>query len=392
MQICKQCRDYFHVWPNRLDERYALNTKDPAIRAQWAMGGDNNFDRRTKPSGLNMKRQAAELRQPNETDSDDSLNEPNEQPAASSGNLARQSSQQPASPPEIPSPPLHDPPSPCQSDVSYSIQGQEGLEDSLEEMLAPDEFVPDDDDQNEDSVESVPETESVGGLVEIDDSFFRGKTLILPVMSGEMDLQLCCLCHMPVDQGEALTTHLEFKLRLNSILSKNPNSFGIVFDYQNGDANYQMVCDGCLTSRSDSENGQSVRESVFTIEFHQKTGVLNSSYPTNVVELFNTKSTEINEEMISYLRDRFTEQERLLRYLVFRLLRLYFKTYFSTEVEFYKKRLDRKFLFTDQQQRNATGLTTEEFDELGDHIDQFHGYFVKVSPREALNLLLVYIR
>ena len=71
---------------------------------------------------------------------------------------------------------------------------------------------------------------------------------------------------------------------------------------------------------------------------------------------------------------------------------LYFKTYFSTEVEFYKKRLDRKFLFTDQQQRNATGLTTEEFDELGDHIDQFHGYFVKVSPREALNLLLVYIR
>ena len=54
--------------------------------------------------------------------------------------------------------------------------------------------------------------------------------------------------------------------------------------------------------------------------------------------------------------------------------------------------MDRKFLFNDDQQRNATGLTTEEFNYLSSYIEPYKSYFVKVSPAEALNLLLVYIR
>ena len=331
MKICFKCRDHFHVWPHRQDERFALNTKDPAIRAQWTTGGDTNFNRRTIPSGLNMKKHAAELTDPSREEHpfdpeehpfDPEMHpfDPDEVEPEVQEEQEEPFVQEPAPPrsfsPQAPSPPPPETPSSSstRSEMSYSIH--EGLEDSLEDMLAPDEYQPSDDDDQGDHDDSVPETESICELVEIDNSFFRGKTLILPVMSGEDEPVYCCLCHQPVDEGEALTTHLEFKLRLNAILSDNRDSFGIVFDYQRGDAPYQMVCNTCLTSGKDSEHGQTVRDSVFTIEFHKRTGVLNPAYPTNVVELFNTKSNKVNDEMVNYLRDRFSEQERMLR-LVF---------------------------------------------------------------------------
>lgn len=65
---------------------------------------------------------------------------------------------------------------------------------------------------------------------------------------------------------------------------------------------------------------------------------------------------------------------------------------FSLEIEFYKKRADRRFLFNDQQQRNATGLTMEEFEELASYLEPFSSYFVKVTVKEAVNLLMVYVR
>ena len=179
-------------------------------------------------------------------------------------------------------------------------------------MLADDENVPSDDEESTSRESDQPETESI--VVDmLDDSFIRGKVLLLPVMTGDCEVPQCCLCHAPTFEGEQLSNHLEFKLRLNSILSKNENTFGIVFDYSRGDAPYQMVCEDCLVSRSDSPDGQNVRESVFTIPFHQKSGTLDSSFPTNVIELFNSKSTRINDETVQFLRDRFTEQERLLR-------------------------------------------------------------------------------
>ena len=65
---------------------------------------------------------------------------------------------------------------------------------------------------------------------------------------------------------------------------------------------------------------------------------------------------------------------------------------FSLEIEFYKKRADRKFIFNDQQQRNATGLTSQEFEELVSYLEPFSSYFVKVSVKEAVNLLFIYVR
>ena len=103
-----------------------------------------------------------------------------------------------------------------------------------------------------------PDTESIGQIIETNDSFMNGEIIMLPVMPGDADLALCCLCHQPVDDGEELTTHFEYKLRLHPILSNSTDTFGIVFNYAEENAPYQMVCDDCLTSRHDSPEGQRV--------------------------------------------------------------------------------------------------------------------------------------
>ena len=279
MMICKQCRDEFLVWPYRHDERYARLSKDPNIRAQWSKGGDTNLTRRQTPSGLNMKEQPQQLQPLPEQPPSPSAPEPQqlqplpEQPPSPSA--PEPSSSVPNPPSQVDEAPSHaeGPPSPTpepsfqsaahsspasslspQSTPSYSVG--EGLEDDLEQSLADDENVPSDDD--EPTVEEA-ETESI--VVDmVDDSFIKGKVLLLPVMSGDCEVPQCCLCHQPTFDGEQLTNHLEFKLRLNAILSENQNTFGIVFDYSRGNAPYQMVCEDCLVSRSDSPDGQNVRD------------------------------------------------------------------------------------------------------------------------------------
>ena len=324
LQICYHCRDHFDVWPHRHDERYAVLSKDPNIRHQWVTGGDTNFARRGKPSSIKMRNQAPQL-QGSSQDSSSSEVSAAAQPSSSAA-------QEPSSPPAPSSPPMAEAPveaeaeapaeaePPAQAEApdspaSYSVFDDEGLEDTLEQMLADDENVPSDDDSDNSEEQNQGETESIIEVVQMNDSFFRGKCLLLPVISGDVDCPLCCLCHQPVDDdGEVLTTHLEFKLRLNAILSKNPNTFGIVFDYAREDAPFQKVCSDCLTSSHDSPEGQTVRDSIFTISFHQRTGSLNPEFPTNVIELFNTRSKTVNENTVNFLRDRFTEQERMLRY------------------------------------------------------------------------------
>ena len=283
-----------------------------------------------------MKKQAPELQQSSQ-DSSSSDVPAAAQPSSSaapepSSSAAHEPSSSaahdptPPPPPEQPAPSLPSSPSmaeapaearaeaPADSQASYSVLNDEGLEDPLEQMLADDENVPSDDESDHSEEPNVAETESIE-VVQMDDSFFRGKCLLLPVMSGDVDCPLCCLCRQPVDDGEVLTTHLEFKLRLNAILSKNPNTFGIVFDYARGEAPFQMVCSTCLTSTHDSPEGQTVRDSIFTVKFHQDSGSLDTEFPTNVIELFNTRSKVVNEKIVNFLRDRFTEQERMLRYV-----------------------------------------------------------------------------
>ena len=71
---------------------------------------------------------------------------------------------------------------------------------------------------------------------------------------------------------------------------------------------------------------------------------------------------------------------------------LYYLIAFSTEIEFYKARADKKFLYDDTDQRIATGLSTEEFEYLLTYLERFRHHFVKVTTAEALNLLMTYIR
>ena len=147
---------------------------------------------------------------------------------------------------------LSNPSSPARPDSPVSNSSfavaEDGLEDPLEDILS-----------DGDQADHEAETESIG-IVEMDDSFMNGKILLLPVQDGDVEVPLCCLCIQPALLGEPLTSHLEFKLRLNPILSHDENSFGIVFNYAQSDASFQMVCDTCLVSRHDSAEGQDVSQ------------------------------------------------------------------------------------------------------------------------------------
>ena len=74
---------------------------------------------------------------------------------------------------------------------------------------------------------------------------------------------------------------------MNPILSSDENAFGIVFNFADGDVSYQNICEDCLDSSENSESGQNVKQSVFTIEFHKKWGNIDESAPNNIQDLFN---------------------------------------------------------------------------------------------------------
>ena len=180
--------------------------------------------------------------------------------------------------------------------------------------------------------------------------------------------------------------------RLNPIISDDPNTFGIVFNFADGDVSYQKICSDCLATSENSDEGQTVNPSVFTIEFHKKFKNIDESEPDNVQELFNrvggqemgiesirwdfnSKKTLINLEF-RYLRDRYTDLEQKL----------------SLEIKFWKERSDKKFLYNDEDQRRCTGLSKEEFDHVATFVKPFERHFHTFDYQESLNLLLTCIR
>ena len=84
---------------------------------------------------------------------------------------------------------------------------------------------------------------------------------------------------------------------------------------------------------------------MFTVDFHKKSGTLDQSLPANVIELFNSKSTRINADTVQFLRDRFTDQERLLRY--FKHLHLVlFNCFSAPKLNFTKPEQTKNFFTT----------------------------------------------
>ena len=81
--------------------------------------------------------------------------------------------------------------------------------------------------------------------------------------------------------------HQKIENRLNPILSDDDDAFGIVFNFAAGDVSYQNICEDCLDTSENSEDGQHVKKSIFTIEFHKKFGNIDVSAPNNVHDLFN---------------------------------------------------------------------------------------------------------
>ena len=64
----------------------------------------------------------------------------------------------------------------------------------------------------------------------------------------------------------------------------------------------------------------------------------------------------------------------------------------ALEVNFWKKRGDRKFLMTDNQQRDSTGLSSTEFEDLAGYLEPFASRFRIFDYKESLNILLIHIR
>ena len=85
---------------------------------------------------------------------------------------------------------------------------------------------------------------------------------------------------------------------MNPILNESPDSFGIVFNFSEGDVSFQKVCSDCLLTSKESTEGQTVKESVFTVDFHKKYNNIDASRPNNVAELFNESSGGLSLEAI----------------------------------------------------------------------------------------------
>lgn len=75
---------------------------------------------------------------------------------------------------------------------------------------------------------------------------------------------------------------------MNPLISDQEDTFGIAFDYSIQNVSRQRICDDCLVSGESSDDGQKVKDSCFSIEFHKRWGNLREDQPNNVQELFTT--------------------------------------------------------------------------------------------------------
>ena len=133
-----------------------------------------------------------------------------------------------------------------------------------------------------------------------------GKVLLLPLEDGESELPKCAICHSIVDDdAEPVTFDLEFRLRLNPMLSNDADSFGIAWDFGSDDVNFQMICGDCLTSKTKDPGGQQVKTSIFTIDFHKKVGNIDLNLPDRVTDIFANAPGNLNQQLINHMRNRF---------------------------------------------------------------------------------------
>ena len=280
LMICLKCRNFFGVWPTAIDERIGLESRNPDLNPNFRHrgGGDRKSDRRI-PNSLHFKtaRPGLDLSEnaPADPNQIDENNEIQVDPAERSFEIG----------PEDENEGLEDPfdfndvnngdgdndEEYYDSDDNNSMGEAGGNPNNDEDGNNYDEDGNNDDDGNnhggDDNNESM-EIESIGSPMVLNSAFLNGKILFLPVTDGSDELALCAICHqLAGENAEVVTALLENRLRLNPILS-NSESFGIAFDYYNQNADYQLICDDCLMTSSESSEGQTVYPKIFTI-LHQ---------------------------------------------------------------------------------------------------------------------------
>ena len=316
--ICILCRNFFKVWPG-VDERLALETKNPLVNPNWSKGGN----RSRKPNALLLKATTDELN-PNQ----DEVHAGPE--VIGDGDLVDDR-------PAVDRPDNEDVDD-APENVSFEIGNEDrvdGMEDSFDDYNNDDDDDNDDDDyedynsdddndddnddnngDNDENNDNPSTMESIAEPYVVDANFLKGKILLLPVTDGSVENACCAICHQLADENaEPITLLLENRLRLNPILSSE-ETFGIAFDFYSNNVDMQLVCTDCLATSKDSEDGQTVFPKVYTIDFHKKYGNLSEFHADNVTDLFNAASS-LSMSCVKELRDRIAELENKMRFSFF---------------------------------------------------------------------------
>lgn len=309
--ICKFCRDFFKVWPG-VDERLALETKDPVVNPNWSLGGR----RSRKPNALLLKA-TPDVLNPNQ----DEVRA--DQEDIGDGDLV--DDRPVVDRPDDEDVQMDD----ARENVSFEIGNEDrvdGMEDPFDDYNDNDNdddyedynSGDDNDDNNGDNDENDGNPSTIESIAEpfvVDANFLNGKILLLPVTDGSVENACCAICHQLADENaEPITLLLENRLRLNPILS-NEDTFGIAFDFHSNNVDIQLICTDCLATSKDSEDGQTVFPKVYSISFHKKYGNLSDYHADNVTDLFNAASS-LSMSCVKELRDRIAELENKMRFVL----------------------------------------------------------------------------
>lgn len=320
LQICFKCRNFFGVWWTAMDERVGLQSRNPDLNPNFNHGGGDRKSERRIPNALHFKtaRPGLNLSEnvpagPNQIEDENVHNENIDDPAERSFEIG----------PEDENVGLEDPfdfndandegdhfnDNESDGNNEEDDYDSDGDNSMGEAGSNPNNDGDDNNDGGNDNNESI-EIESIGSPLVMDSAFMNGKILLLPVTDGNDESALCAICHqLAGENAEIITVLLENRLRLNPILS-NAESFGIAFDYYHSNADFQLICDECLMTSSESNEGQTVYPKVFTIDFHKRCHNLSADHADNIQDLFNQSGSTVSYECVRELRSRIFDLER----------------------------------------------------------------------------------
>ena len=147
------------------------------------------------------------------------------------------------------------------------------------------------------------------------------------------------------------------------------DGFGIAFDRQRGINQWQIVCRSCLQYEDGEE--QDVIDSCFRIKFHVDHGNLDST--SDLKSLF-VGAPDLATEVMKDIRNDWISLNRA----------------YTLDMQFFEKKLKRKFYFDSAESRMFLGLDLDEFEFIyKNYLRQYASRYEVYDAKEIFALLIM---